>query len=135
MIMISQEARKTSFEECCLSLIALLDEEYQAAKLGDYANLAAINDKKSVLQTEFQDFLFQFSLTPRGIPDDIAEHINAVHQASQRNAAFLSGAIDGTTTILRELRKASEVRTFTGLYNADGSFKGSDLNKTEIGKA
>jgi len=95
-----------------------------------------LNDKKATLQTEFHDFLFQFSLTPRGIPDDIAEHINAVHKLSTRNAAFLSGAIDGTTTILRELRKATEIQTFTGLYNADGSFKQSPLvGQKEIGKA
>jgi hypothetical protein len=133
--MISQEARKTSFENCCLNLVALLDEEYGVVKAGNYDALAVINDKKAILQTEFQDFLFQFSLTPRGIPDDIAEHINAVHKLSQRNAAFLSGAIDGTTTILRELRKATEIKTFTGLYNADGSFKHSNLSHKEIGKA
>lgn len=133
--MISQEARKTSFENCCLNLVALLDEEYAVVKAGRYDDLAPINDKKALLQTEFQDFLFQFSLTPRGIPDDIAEHINAVHKLSKRNAAFLSGAIDGTTTILRELRKATEIKTFTGLYNADGSFKNSTLNHKEIGKA
>lgn len=133
--MTNQEMRKTNFEECCLKLVALLDQEYDVAKSGNYAELAKINEQKISLQTEFQDFLFQFSLTPRGIPDDIAEHINNVHKASTRNAAFLSGAIDGTSTILRELRKAAEVRTFTGLYNPDGSFKGSSLNQKEIGKA
>lgn len=133
--MTSQESKKTHFEKCCLQLIALLEEEYQAAKAGKYTELAAINERKTELQTEFQDFLFQFSLTPRGIPDDIAEHINAVHKASTRNAAVLSGAIDGTSTILKELRKAAEVKTFTGLYNPDGSFKSTDLGQKEIGKA
>lgn len=133
--MTNQEERKTKFENTCLQLVALLDDEYKVIKAGNYEALAEINDKKAILQTEFQDFLFQFSLTPRGIPDDIAEHITAVHKASQRNAAFLAGAIDGTTTILRELRKATEVQTFTGLYNPDGSFKHSNINQKEIGKA
>ena len=58
--MISQEARKITFENCCLNLVALLDEEYVVVKTGRYDDLTAINDKKSSLQTEFQDFLFQF---------------------------------------------------------------------------
>jgi flagellar biosynthesis/type III secretory pathway chaperone len=133
--MINQEERKISFEQCCLKLVVLLDEEYQLAKSNNYKALAEINEKKSPIQTEFQDFLFQFSLTPRGIPDDIVEFITQVHKLSQRNAAFLAGAIEGTSTILRELRKAAEIKTFTGLYNSDGSFKSSNLNSTEIGKA
>lgn len=132
--MLNQEAQKTLFEKCCLSLIDLLDEEYTIAKSGKYQLLADINQKKASLQTEFQDYLFQFSLTLQGIPDDISDHISAVHKASQRNAAFLSGAIDGTSTILRELRKAAEIKTFTGLYNADGTFKNNDINHKEFGK-
>jgi flagellar biosynthesis/type III secretory pathway chaperone len=132
--MSNQETRKTSFEQCCLKLIELLDEEYQLAKSSDYKLLADVNEKKSPLQAEFQDFLFQFSLTPRGIPEDISEHITQVHKKSKRNAAFLAGAIDGTATILRELRKATEIKTFTGLYNPDGSFKSSNTH-FEIGKA
>jgi|GEM_PF-6021385 len=133
--MLNQEAKKTLFEKCCLSLISILEEEYKISKAGDYQLLSDINEKKSLLQTEFQDFLFQFSLTPQGIPDDISDHINAVHKVSQRNAAFLAGAIDGTTTILRELRKAAEVKTFTGLYNPDGSFKVNNMSHKEFGKA
>ena len=87
--MVNQEERKVSFEQCCLTLIELLEEEYKTAKSGSYQDLAVINEKKAELQIEFQDFLFQFSLTPRGIPDDIAEHINAVHKRSQRNAHFV----------------------------------------------
>jgi hypothetical protein len=131
----NQEFTKSSFENCCLQLVALLDEEYHIAKTGRFSDLAVINDKKAILQTEFQDFLFQFSLTPRGIPQDLEEHITAVHTASKRNAAFLSGAIDGTTTILRELRKATEAQTFTGLYNPDGSFKYDSSHHRVIGKA
>jgi len=133
--MTNLESKKTSFEQCCLQLVSLLEEEYKILKASQYHELAVVIEKKENLQKEFHDFLFQFSLTPRGIPDDIAEHINAVHKLSTRNAAFLSGAIDGTTTILRELRKSTQIQTFTGLYNADGSFKQPLFNPQEIGKA
>ncbi len=133
--MANPEETKNAFEQCCLELVAMLDEEYAISKSGKFEQLSEINNHKASLLTQFQDYLFQFSLTPRGIPNDLEDHINAVHKASKRNAAFLSGAIDGTATILRELRKATEIKTFTGLYNPDGSFKHSQHTQKEFGKA
>ena len=128
------EKNKNNFETLCLELISLLDQEYTAAKAGDYDEMAAINTTKADKQSKFQDQLFEYTISPRGIPDDMAGHIEAVHKASQRNSAYLAGAIDGVSTLIRELRRSAEISTFTGLYNADGSFKASDEAQKNLGK-
>ncbi|MEM6603754.1 MAG: hypothetical protein AAF621_06860 [Pseudomonadota bacterium] len=130
----THEEQKNQFETLCLNLIAILDEEYSAAKANEYDKLNQINIRKAAQQEVFQDQLFEFTLNPRGIPDDLTGHIEAVHKASQRNAAYLAGAIDGVSTLIRELRRASEISTFTGLYNPDGSFRASEEAQQNLGK-
>ena len=123
-----------SKEKLCLELVSLLDQEYSAAKAGDYDQMAAINSTKATMQEQFQDQLFQYTVSPRGIPEDMTGHVEAVHKASQRNSAYLAGAIDGVSTLIRELRRSAEISTFTGLYNSDGSFKASEEAQKNLGK-
>ena len=130
----SQEENKNDFEKICLTLVALLDAEYAAAKDGKYEMMHDINVQKADAQEKFQDYLFDFTTSPRGIPSDLEGHINAVHKASQRNSAYLAGAIDGVSTLIRELRRSAEIATFTGLYNSDGSFKSSEYAQKNLGK-
>ena len=134
MTMNNTEKEKNNFEKLCLELVALLDQEYSAAKAGDYDQMSAINTTKSEKQEQFQDQLFQYTVSPRGIPEDMTGHIEAVHKASQRNSAYLAGAIDGVSTLIRELRRSAEISTFTGLYNPDGSFKASEDAQKNLGK-
>lgn len=129
-----KEETKNEFEKICLSLVSLLDQEYEAAKSGQYEKMNQINVQKAEYQEKFQDYLFDFTLKPRGIPADLEEHISAVHQASQRNSAYLAGAIDGVSSLIRELRRSTEIQTFTGLYNPDGSFKASEAAQNNLGK-
>lgn len=134
MTMNNLEKNKNNFEKLCLELVALLDKEYSAAKAGDYDEMSEINTLKADKQSQFQDQLFEYTVSPRGIPEDMTGHIEAVHKASQRNSAYLAGAIDGVSTLIRELRRSAEISTFTGLYNADGSFKASDEAQKNLGK-
>ena len=134
MTMNNKEKSKNSFEKLCLELVSLLDQEYSAAKAGDYDQMAAINSTKATMQEQFQDQLFQYTVSPRGIPEDMTGHVEAVHKASQRNSAYLAGAIDGVSTLIRELRRSAEISTFTGLYNSDGSFKASEEAQKNLGK-
>lgn len=129
----NNETQKDSFETLCLELVALLDQEYEVAKTGNYQKMHEINKSKAEKQDAFQQYLFDFTLKPKGIPENISDHINAVHDASRRNASYLAGAIDGASTIVRELRRSAEIATFTGLYNADGSFKASEEAQQNLG--
>ena len=96
--------------------------------------MSEINTIKAEKQGLFQDQLFEYTVNPRGIPEDMVGHIEAVHKASTRNSAYLAGAIDGVSTLIRELRRSAEISTFTGLYNADGSFKASEDAQKNLGK-
>ena len=58
-----------------------------------------------------------------------------IYKASARNSSYLAGAIEGISSLLRELRRAGEVQTFTGLYAPDGTFKTYEHTQKMIGKA
>lgn len=124
---------KNDFEILCNELLTLLEEEYDMIKQGNYKDLNDIAVIKSKKQEEFQNFLKGIEL--QALSSERKTVLSNIYKASARNSSYLAGAIEGISSLLRELRRAGEVQTFTGLYAPDGSFKTSEHTQKTIGRA
>jgi flagellar biosynthesis/type III secretory pathway chaperone len=117
----------------CDEIIATLEQEYLVIKNAQFDSLFELNQTKTEQLARFDLWVQNIHLSMPNLPHTIDEKLVTIQKASQRNAAALSGAIEGTKLLMNALKQAQTIATSAGCYDAQGNNMQTDLVQTNLG--